>query len=174
MYIYIFTLYLFFYYFFQLISFLGKLVLLIISEILRPCPLLSSRFSVCFSTFNAAGDPSGYLGRWPCLFPKQLSVWQKGPKLQLHLMLSLKYIISFVSNVLYSIFAFKQCRKAKGLGNRTLVLSLGVTTALVVSVTELDFFYQIISQFKTIIYTFYRYYYPLLSIMFCQIYSLER
>ena len=37
--------------------------------------------------------------------------------------LSLIYIISFLSNVFYSIFAFKQCRTAKGHDNRTLILS---------------------------------------------------
>ena len=50
----------------------------------------------------------------------------------------MRYIISFVSNIPYSIFPFKQCRKAKGLGNRILVLSLGMTTPPVTLVTELD------------------------------------
>ena len=50
------------------------------------------------------------------------------------LILSFRYIISFVSNVLYSIFG----RKAKGVGNITLVLFLGVTTPPVTPVTELD------------------------------------
>ena len=48
------------------------------------------------------------------------------------------YLISFVSNVLYSILAFKQCRKAEGLGNRTLVLSLGMRISPVTPITKLD------------------------------------
>ena len=52
--------------------------------------------------------------------------------------LSLRYIISFVSNVLYSNFPFKQCRKANGIGNRTLVLPLSVMTPPIIPVTELD------------------------------------
>ena len=54
------------------------------------------------------------------------------------LFISLRYIILFISNVLYAIFAFKQCRKAKRLGNRTLVLSLSLTTPPVTPGTEFD------------------------------------
>ena len=57
--------------------------------------------------------------------------------MQLLLILSLRYV-SFVSNVLYSIFTFKQCRKAKLLRNRTLNFSLGVTIPPVTPIIELD------------------------------------
>ena len=125
-------------------------------------------------------DLTGPLQRWPCLLPKQLSVYCKGRKLQLLLILSFSHIISFVSNVLYSIFAFMQCRKAKGFGNTTLFLSSDVATPPVTPITELDLnlffsFYQFVSQFNFIIYKFYDYcYLLLLSIIFCQIYYLEK
>ena len=58
-YIFLYIYFFFFIYFFVfvlllflLISFLGKLILLTTSRILHPCPLLSSRFAVCFSSFN--------------------------------------------------------------------------------------------------------------------------
>ena len=116
---------------FLLILFLGKLVF-ITSEIVHPSPLVRSRFTVCFSTFNGNKLPlmtlvDLYRGGPVCF----QSNCQSGN-------LIFEVYISFVSNVLYSIFAFKQCEKAKGLGNKTLVLSLGVTSPPVTPVTELD------------------------------------
>ena len=91
----------------------------------------------------------------------------------------MRYIISFISNVLHSIFAFKPCRKAKRLGNRTFAWSLGVTTPPITPVTKLDlgfvFFFFFIYIFSRLcpslspfINTFYHYYYLLLSIIFLQ------
>ena len=127
-------------FFFWLISSLGKLILLITSWILCSCSLLSSRFILGFRTFHGHKSPLMTLVdlyRGGLAYFQRNCVWLKGQELQLLLILSLKYIIWFVSSVLCSIFAFRQCRKGKGLGNRTLVLSLGVMTPPATPVTEL-------------------------------------
>ena len=55
-----------------------------------------------------------------------------------NLIFELYYFTCIKCSLLLSPFAFKQCRKAKGLGSRTLVLSLDVMTPCVTPVTELD------------------------------------
>ena len=115
---------------------------LITLEILHPCLLVSSTFTVCFITFQGnklllvtivdlyklallISNVTGSLG------------WGSETAVAFNLIVEVYYSICIKCS-LYCIFAFRQGRKVKGLDKRTLVLCLGVMIPPVTLVMELD------------------------------------